>query len=209
MSRERLYLYDTTLRDGAQTTGVDFSLDDKRRIAALLDALGVDYIEGGYPGANPTRYGIFRQEAEVRTRAILRLRHDPRAAAARPPTIPASPLCSMPRPTRSASSRSPGTIMSASRSARRSRRISPASRNRSKRRQARAARPCSIASISSTATRPIRPMRSTCAKAAYEAGARWIVLCDTNGGTLPHEVERIVGEVVKHIPGDHARHPRP
>ena len=42
-----------------------------------------------------------------------------------------------------------------------------------------------------------------CAKAAYEAGARWVVLCDTNGGTLPHEVETIVGEVVKHIPGDH------
>ena len=42
-----------------------------------------------------------------------------------------------------------------------------------------------------------------CAKAAYEAGARWVVLCDTNGGTLPHEVEAIVGEVVKHIPGDH------
>ena len=42
-----------------------------------------------------------------------------------------------------------------------------------------------------------------CAKAAYEAGARWVVLCDTNGGTLPEEIEAIVGEVVKHIPGDH------
>ena len=42
-----------------------------------------------------------------------------------------------------------------------------------------------------------------CAKAAYDAGARWVVLCDTNGGTLPHEVEEIVGEVCKHIPGDH------
>ena len=54
MSKERLYLFDTTLRDGAQTTGVDFSLEDKRRIAAVLDELGVDYIEGGYPGANAT-----------------------------------------------------------------------------------------------------------------------------------------------------------
>src|SRR6185503_17613571 len=42
-----------------------------------------------------------------------------------------------------------------------------------------------------------------CAKAAYENGARWVVLCDTNGGTLPHEVETIVGEVCKAIPGDH------
>ena len=53
MTRERLYLFDTTLRDGAQTTGVDFSIDDKRHIASLLDDLGIDYIEGGYPGANP------------------------------------------------------------------------------------------------------------------------------------------------------------
>ena len=42
-----------------------------------------------------------------------------------------------------------------------------------------------------------------CAKAAYESGARWVVLCDTNGGTMPHEVETIVGDVVKNIPGGH------
>ena len=54
MTRERLYLFDTTLRDGAQTQGVDFSVEDKRQIALALDALGVDYIEGGWPGANPT-----------------------------------------------------------------------------------------------------------------------------------------------------------
>ena len=54
MTRERLYLFDTTLRDGAQTNGVDFTLHDKLAVAALLDDLGVDYVEGGYPGANPT-----------------------------------------------------------------------------------------------------------------------------------------------------------
>src|SRR5260370_25455761 len=42
-----------------------------------------------------------------------------------------------------------------------------------------------------------------CAKAAYESGARWVVLCDTNGGTMPHEIETIVGTVVKHVPGSH------
>ena len=57
--KDRLYLFDTTLRDGAQTTGVDFSLDDKVKIAALLDDLGLDYIEGGYPGANPTDTAFF------------------------------------------------------------------------------------------------------------------------------------------------------
>lgn len=49
MNRERIYLYDTTLRDGAQTPGIDFSFEDKRQIIALLERLGVDYVEGGYP----------------------------------------------------------------------------------------------------------------------------------------------------------------
>ena len=52
--KERLYIFDTTLRDGAQTQGVDFSIEDKEKIASALDNLGVDYIEGGWPGANPT-----------------------------------------------------------------------------------------------------------------------------------------------------------
>src|SRR5579885_2970953 len=59
MSRERLYLFDTTLRDGAQTNGVDFTLHDKQRVAAMLDELGIDYVEGGYPGANPTDTELF------------------------------------------------------------------------------------------------------------------------------------------------------
>lgn len=53
MSKDRLYLFDTTLRDGAQTAGIDFSLEDKIAVTSLLEELGVDYIEGGYPGANP------------------------------------------------------------------------------------------------------------------------------------------------------------
>jgi 2-isopropylmalate synthase len=54
LQKERLYIYDTTLRDGQQTQGVQFSTDEKIEIADLLDDLGVDYIEGGWPGANPT-----------------------------------------------------------------------------------------------------------------------------------------------------------
>jgi 2-isopropylmalate synthase len=68
MSRERVTLYDTTLRDGAQTTGVDFSLDDKRQIAAMLDDLGVDYVEGGYPGANPMDTEFFSKRPSLRAR---------------------------------------------------------------------------------------------------------------------------------------------
>src|ERR1700726_5080588 len=62
MSRERLYLFDTTLRDGAQTNGVDFTLHDKRLIAEMLDELGIDYVEGGYPGANPTDTEFFAEK---------------------------------------------------------------------------------------------------------------------------------------------------
>ena len=54
MSKEKIYIFDTTLRDGAQTEGVDFSLEDKFKISRALSDLGVDYIEGGWPGANPT-----------------------------------------------------------------------------------------------------------------------------------------------------------
>src|SRR5919112_2094691 len=65
MRKERLYLFDTTLRDGAQTNGVDFTLQDKRAIAAMLDELGVDYIEGGYPGANPSDTEFFAQDRKL------------------------------------------------------------------------------------------------------------------------------------------------
>ena len=81
MSRERLYLFDTTLRDGAQTNGVDFTLHDKQLIARMLDELGIDYVEGGYPGANPTDTEFFANKAESRSRQLHGVRHD---AASRP-----------------------------------------------------------------------------------------------------------------------------
>ena len=59
MSKERIYLFDTTLRDGAQTEGVDFSVEDKNKIASSLSNIGIDYIEGGWPGANPTDTSFF------------------------------------------------------------------------------------------------------------------------------------------------------
>src|SRR3984957_14840672 len=68
MPRERLYLFDTTLRDGAQTNGVDFTLADKLAIAGLLDDLGVDYVEAGYPGANPTDTNFFAQRRKLRAK---------------------------------------------------------------------------------------------------------------------------------------------
>ena len=54
-------LYDTTLRDGTQREGISYSLDDKLKIAARLDAFGMDYIEGGWPGSNPKDVEFFRR----------------------------------------------------------------------------------------------------------------------------------------------------
>ena len=62
MSKEQLYIFDTTLRDGAQTQGVDFSIDDKEKILSALDKLGVDYVDGGWPGANPTDTEFFNKD---------------------------------------------------------------------------------------------------------------------------------------------------
>ena len=66
MTKERLYLFDTTLRDGQQTPGIDFSVEDKIAIAGMLDDFGVDYVEGGYPGANPTDTAFFARKAHQR-----------------------------------------------------------------------------------------------------------------------------------------------
>jgi 2-isopropylmalate synthase len=65
MPRERLYLFYTTLRDGAKTNGVDFTLHDKQLIAGMLDELGIDYVEGGYPGANPTDTEFFAAKPKL------------------------------------------------------------------------------------------------------------------------------------------------
>jgi 2-isopropylmalate synthase len=89
MTKERLYLFDTTLRDGAQTNGVDFSVEDKILIAGMLDALGVDYVEGGYPGANPTDTRFFTEKRTSRAK-FTAFGMTKRAGVSRSPTIPAS-----------------------------------------------------------------------------------------------------------------------
>jgi len=70
MARERIYIYDTTLRDGQQTPGIDFSVEDKKSIVALLEELGVDYVEGGYPGANPTDTAFFKRRQTARAKFV-------------------------------------------------------------------------------------------------------------------------------------------
>jgi 2-isopropylmalate synthase len=197
---KRVYIFDTTLRDGAQTQGVDFGVEDKRAIAQALDRLGVDYIEGGWPGANPTDDAFF---AELPALSYARLvafgmtRRSGRSAA-NDPALTASLGTKAPAVCLFGKSWDFQVDVALG---------VPRSENLSMIEE----------SVALAATRGREAMFDAehffdgykanpvyafdCLKAAERAGARWIVLCDTNGGTLPHEVERIVGEVAAKIPG--------
>jgi 2-isopropylmalate synthase len=201
MARERLYLFDTTLRDGAQTNGVDFTLNDKLVIARMLDDLGIDYVEGGYPGANLTDTQLFAEERGLKTTfTAFGMTRRPGRSTSNDPGLAAlleakaDAICFV------AKSWDYHVRVALETSAEEN-----------------------LASIRDSVRAAVQKGREVlldcehffdgyksdpqfalaCAKAAYDEGARWMVLCDTNGGALPHEVEKIVGEVVKVIPGTH------
>src|SRR5215467_7910741 len=201
MARERLYLFDTTLRDGAQTNGVDFTLNDKLVIARMLDDLGIDYVEGGYPGANLTDTQLFAEERGLKTiftafgmarRPGRSTSNDPGLAALL--EAKADAICFVAKSwdyhVRVALETSPEENLASIRD--------------SVRAAVRSGREVLLdCEHFFDGYKANRQFALACAKAAVDEGARWAVLCDTNGGALPHEVEKIVGEVVKVIPGDH------
>jgi 2-isopropylmalate synthase len=200
MTKERLYLFDTTLRDGAQTAGIEFSLEDKIRIAALLEELGVDYIEGGYPGANVVDDAFFAQKRTTRA------------------TFTAFGMTKR-------SGRSVGNdaglqaILNSSASA-------TCFVGKSWDHQVKLALGVSpeenLAGLRETVEAGIAagkevlidcehffdgykanaPYALSFVKTAIDAGARWVVLCDTNGGTMPSEVGQIVRAVLDVAPGE-------
>lgn len=199
MSREKLYLFDTTLRDGAQTTGVDFSLADKIKIAAMLDKLGVDYIEGGYPGANPVDTKFFGQPPQTRAvftafgmtkRAGVSASNDPGLAAL--VQAGGKAICFVAKSWDFHVEFALGCTLDEN--------------LESIRDSVAAARGAGKEALIDCehffdGYKANRAYALNCVKTAKEAGANWVVLCDTNGGTLPHEVERIVADVVKEVPG--------
>jgi 2-isopropylmalate synthase len=201
MTKERLYLFDTTLRDGAQTTGVDFTLDDKVAVAAMLDKLGIDYVEGGYPGANPTDTAFFQKKHTSRAkftafgmtkRAGVSVSNDPGLRDLL--QADADAICFV------------GKTWDYQ--VRVALQTTEAENLESIRQSVAAAREAGREVLLDCehffdGYKANREYALACAMAAYEAGARWVVLCDTNGGSLPEEVERIVAEVAKAIPGDH------
>jgi len=201
MARERLYLFDTTLRDGAQTNGVDFTLNDKLAIAQMLDDLGIDYVEGGYPGANLTDTQLFAAERKLgATFTAFGMTRRPGRSTSNDPGLAAlleakaDAVCFVAKSwdyhVRVALETTPEENLASIRDSVRA----------AKARGREVLLDCEHFFDGYKAN---RQFALACAKAAFEEGARWIVLCDTNGGTLPHEVEEIVGEVIKVIPGSH------
>lgn len=202
MTRERLTLYDTTLRDGQQTQGVQFSVAEKVQIAEALDQLGLDYIEGGWPGANPTDSDFFAARPETKAtftafgmtkRAGRSAENDDVLAAVLNARTPA--VCLVGKTHDFHVTTALGISLEENLE------------------NIRASVAHSVAQGRETLFdaehffdgRKANPDYAVAAcKAAYDAGARWIVLCDTNGGTLPPDVQAGVKAVIgAGIPGTH------
>ncbi|GMG81641.1 citramalate synthase [Paralimibaculum aggregatum] len=196
--RERLWLYDTTLRDGQQTQGVDFSVDDKIRIARALDALGIDFIEGGWPGANPTDSDFFAQAPATRARftAFGMTKRAGRSAAndevlAEVVNAGTQAVCLVGKSHDFHVEAALGITLE---------------ENLGNIRE-------SIAHLAGLGREALfdaehffdgykaNPAYALEAlRAALEGGAGWVVLCDTNGGTLPAEIGEITAAVAARLP---------
>ncbi|HCP81469.1 MAG TPA: citramalate synthase, partial [Octadecabacter sp.] len=199
---ERLYLYDTTLRDGQQTQGVQFSTQEKQAIATMLDELGVDYIEGGWPGANPTDSEFFEDLPKTRaTVAAFGMTKRSGRSADNDDVLAAvmnagtSAVCLVGKTHDFHVKTALGIsldenvenitasiehIVGAGREA-----LFDAEHF-----------------FDGFKANPEYTLRA--AKAAYDAGARWVVLCDTNGGALPHDVRAATKALIEAgVPGDH------
>src|SRR6187399_1279098 len=201
MAKERLFLFDTTLRDGAQTNGVDFTLANKLAIAAMLDELGIDYVEGGYPGANQTDSELFGKDRKLDTTfTAFGMTRRPGRSASNDPGLAAlleakaDAICFVAKSwdyhVRVALETTEEENLASI-------------RDSVKAAKAKGREVMLDCEHFFDGYKANPQYALACAKAAYDDGARWVVLCDTNGGTLPHEVETIVGEVCKAIPGDH------
>jgi 2-isopropylmalate synthase len=200
VSKERLYLFDTTLRDGAQTTGVDFSLADKQRLMGVLDDLGVDYIEGGFPGSNATDTELFSSRPALKSARFTAFGMTKRAgrSVSNDPGLQAILQSSA------------DSICLVAKSWDYHVRVALGVSNEENLDSI----DQSVRAICASQREAMidcehffdgykgnRSYALSVAKTAFDAGARWVVLCDTNGGTLPHEVERIVADVAQHVPG--------
>jgi 2-isopropylmalate synthase len=201
MSKDRVYLFDTTLRDGAQTSGIDFSLADKLQIARLLDGFGLDYVEGGYPGANPTDTDFFAEKRTKRaTFTAFGMTRRPGVSVSNDPGIAAllgaqaDAICFVAKSW-------DYHVHVALQTTLEENLLGIAQSVEAARAAGREVLVDCEHFFDGYKANPAYAL--SCAETAYKAGARWVVLCDTNGGTMPHEIEAIVAAVTKRVPGAH------
>lgn len=201
MTKQRLYLYDTTLRDGQQTQGVQFSTAEKIQIAEALDALGLDYIEGGWPGANPTDSAFFDEAPKTRARLTAFGMTKRAGRSAENDDVLAAVMNAGTQAVCLVGKAHDYHVTAA---------LGISLEDNLENIRA------SVAHIVAQGREALydaehffdgykdNPDYALAAcRAALEAGARWVVLCDTNGGALPSEVGRIVSEVIAAgLPGD-------
>ena len=200
MIKEKVYIFDTTLRDGAQTQGVDFNVEDKVKIANILSDIGVDYIEGGWPGANPVDTEFFNNPPNLSKSIFTAFGMTKKTGRSADNDTSLSPLvnakCS--------------AVCVVGKAWDFHVKVALGINNEE-----------NLKNIRETAKHFIKNKKEflfdaehffdgyksnpnyalDCLKQAYDSGARWVVLCDTNGGTLPNEVGEIVEKVSKIIPG--------
>jgi len=197
---ERLFLFDTTLRDGQQTQGVQFSTPEKLRIAAMLDALGLDYIEGGWPGANPTDSEFFARVGPTRAvmtafgmtkRAGRSAENDDVLAGVVNAGTPA--VCLVGKAHDFHVTTALGITLEEN----------LANIAASVAHVVAQGRECLFDAehfFDGWAANPAYALRAC--RVALEAGARWVVLCDTNGGTVPEAIAAGVrAAIAAGIPG--------
>ena len=200
MNKEKIYIFDTTLRDGAQTQGVDFNVEDKIKIATILDDIGVDYIEGGWPGANPVDTEFFNKSHNLKKSIFTAFGMTKKTGRSADNDPSLSPLINASCPAVCIVGKTWDFHV----------KIALGIKNEE-----------NLQNIKETAKHFVKNKKEflfdaehffdgykanpnyalDCLKQAYESGARWLVLCDTNGGTLPNEIGDIVNKVTKSIPG--------
>jgi len=202
VSKERLYIYDTTLRDGQQTQGVQFSTDEKQTLAQALDDLGIDYIEGGWPGANPTDSAFFeaRPDTNAQFTAFGMTKRAGRSAEnddvlSAVINAGTSAVCLVGKTHDFQVKTALGISLEENIEA-----IAQSMKLLSE-----AGREALFDAEHFFDGFKSDPSYATeCALQADESGARWVVLCDTNGGALPHEVDEIVRQLIASgLPGSH------
>jgi len=201
MSDRRVYLYDSTLRDGAQTQGVDFSAADKVAIALEMDRLGIDYIEGGWPGANPTDNAFFAEAPNLHQSRLAAFGMTRRTGKRVEEDAGLKALLDTGAPVITIVGKTWDFHADVALGIDLDENVAMISESVTYLAD-------KVEEVMFDAEHFFDGYKSNpefalrCCKAALDAGARWIVMCDTNGGTLPKEVEGIIATVLKSLPGD-------